>query len=328
MATSGTTGQTTFDVAQVIEHAFRRATGGLTAHLTAEQLLTARENLFLGLSAFANKGLSLWCVKKHVITAQTGRRTYTLAPGVQDVLNALRRSGTFTDADSIASGTATLTYSEDTQVDAAILELAAGTEAWSLESSDDGVTWTERGTYSGTLTTTSLVSIEVDSQDTVAYWRVTQTTGTTTPASVRFVSASREIPLSQISRDEYYSLPNKLVLGTPLQYMYNKQFAAPEFTVWQVPSTDDHQFVLAVQELVEDVGDFTNTLAVPTRWLDAIIADLTVRTYLELPKQLTNEKVSLRDLREIAKIALDEAANSETDGGTTFVAPDISVYTR
>lgn len=328
MATSGTTGLVTLDVAQIIEHAFRRATGGLTSSISAEQMETARENLGLGLSNFASKGLSLWCVKKRIFTAVAGVRTYAMGPGVQDLLQLLRRDGTFTDADSVASALAELTYASATAVDAAILELPAGTATWLLESSDDGSAWTERGSYSGTLTAATTVTIDTDTVVSAVYWRASQSVGADVPTGARFVNGSREIEMTQIGRDTYNSLPNKFTTGTPVQYVYDKQYSGPLLTVWQVPATANYQFVAVVQESVEDVGAFTNNLAVPTRWLDAIIFDLTVRTFIELPKQMTNEKLTLSELREMAREKLDEAANSETDGAPMFIQPNIAAYTR
>ena len=69
--TSGRVGSTIIDVMTMIEHATRRC-GVSAANLTAEQIQSARENLFLILSNLATRGLSLWCVTKLTLGTEVG----------------------------------------------------------------------------------------------------------------------------------------------------------------------------------------------------------------------------------------------------------------
>lgn len=294
--------------------------------ISAEQLQTAREHLFLGLSAFANDGLNLWCINTHTLSAEIGKAEYVLPAGVQDILNPRLREGTFTDA-TLALSEVSYTFDDDTAVASLSLLLPAGAAEWVLESSEDGVTWQESGAYEGTLEAAGYVNIDASPRPAVRYWRGRQTLGTDTPTSARFVWAERETPFAPMARDDYMALPNKYASGRPLQYWLDKRYGPQRFVVWQVPSTLSYQFVLTTQDLVQDVGDLTNELAVPARWLDAIISDLAVRTYLELPKQSRGD-VSLADLQGIASGHLSRAANSESDGGPSTFTPRISVYTR
>ena len=87
MATaSGTRGRTQMDVAQLIEQAYQRASGGLASMMSGEQLNTARQALFLILTAFVNKGLSLWCVQTDTLPFTAYTTKYDMPTGVIDVL--------------------------------------------------------------------------------------------------------------------------------------------------------------------------------------------------------------------------------------------------
>lgn len=330
MATSsGTFGQTQLDVAQIIEHAYRRATGGMVSLISAEQLRTAKQNLFLLLSTFTNYGLNLWCIRKISLPLEIGKRDYTLQVGTVDLLDVQYRTGTFTAATSSIVGTSSIIYAATTKVVCVEVGLpSSGTYALVLESSSDGAIWTLAGTYNGTVTSASKVTIEADPTPTVLQWRVRQTVASITFTSAVFISAVYETTISSMARDTYMALPDKTSPGRPTQYWYNKQFAAPHILVWQVPDKTSMQLVLTAQYEVEDVGALSGILAVPSRWIDAVIGELTVRTFMELPKELTNTKVTLADLMMIAKRAIDNAADGETDGAPIMFTPNIGPYTR
>lgn len=331
-ATSGTVGQTTFDVVTLIEHAFRRASGKITSLMSGDQLVSAKQNLSLVLAAFANKGLSLWCISTKGYAAVPYAAAYALDAGTEDVLTVMRRTGTFTSSGSTGAGVAALTYASATQVGSASLTLpsSAGlTVTWALQYSDDGVVWTTVGERSVAFSEETTICLLADPQPPALYWRVYQTAGASqTPVAVKFASAFYDTPLSKISRTDYFTLPNKNIAGTPTQFWYDKQAFSPNIVVWPVSSTEDYQFLVTVMTQVQDVTSYTESLMAPVRWYDAIIAELAVRVFLELPKEMRNDGISLNDLRDMAAEKLMEAGNSESDGGPIRWAPDISSYTR
>lgn len=328
--TSGTVGQTTFDVVTIIEHAFRRASGKITSLISGDQLVSAKQNLSLILAAFATKGLSLWCIETRGYASEPYLAGYELGAGVEDVLTALLRRGTFTSA-TPSAGIAPHDFGAATQVGSAtvVLPASSGEVTWALQYSEDGLSWTSVDTYTNTLSAQTTVVLLADPQPLAQYWRVFQTAGTSqTPVSVKLVSSYYDVPMSKISRTDYFNLPNKNTPGVPTQFWYDKQAYDPRMVVWQVAGSTEYQFLVTVQSAVQDVTSYTESLMVPVRWLDAIIADLAVRMYFELPKGMRNEDISLSDMITYAENKLAEAANSESDGGPIRWAPNISSYTR
>lgn len=88
MATSGTVGQTSFNVRKICEMAYRRATLRPSSTMNAESAEVAREHLFLMLSSWANLGISLWTQQKHVFGLTQGSNDVVLPVGTVNLRRA------------------------------------------------------------------------------------------------------------------------------------------------------------------------------------------------------------------------------------------------
>lgn len=327
---SGTYGQTLLNVANIIEHAYRRATGNPASQISAEEVAFARADLHMVLSNFANRGLDLWSVQKFGLNVVQYQSRYYLPDGAEGVLEFLLREGTFTDATALAAGSATLTYSAATRVQTVELSLPAvsGFVTWLVQGSADNATWETTGTFYGQLPVAATAVIDCDPQPEYLYWRALQSPApVSTPTDARFVSAMRETNLGIVSRDSYFGLPDKGTSGRPTQFWYDKQ-VAPSVVVWPPPASTSYQFLLVLQMAVQDVGTMQNILGVPSRWLTAIISELALMLRMELPKERANPNIPLSDMRDIAERDLKSAANSETDGAPIMISPNIGCYTR
>lgn len=327
MATSGTVGQTVIDVISVIEHAVRRC-GVLVTAVPGEALTSARENLFMILSGFVTKGLQLWTIRKTVYPLGAGNRFLNLEVGSVDLQNVHLRSGNLNAATSIAAGTATYTPAAAVAVGSVVLEAAAGSYSFVLEGSPDGVSWTRYGGRALTLTEASRFAFDSDAVATLGYWRVRETLlGTIVLSSAGFMTAATEIDMTSINRDDYASMPNKEFASTqPLQFWNDRQASQSRLWLWPLAQTSDRIVVVWAQYQVEDVGELSNTLAIPQRWLDPVISELATRVCLELPKELVPpDRYNI--LSERAQFALAEVQDAEVDGAPVRLAPDISGYT-
>ena len=326
--TSGTIGQTVIDVTSMIEHAVRRC-GVSAALITAEQMSSARDNLFLILSGLATRGLSLWCVTKLSLGTEAGRLEYTLPVGTVDVLQALYRRATPYAATTVGLGAATLTPASSIAITSVLVRPAAlGTYDLELQGSPDGVTWTTAGTATVVYDGATVPGVDATLVVTYPFWRVRDVRDPTRAIdAATFFSDPYEIPMSKLSRDDYANLPNKTFSSQwPLQYWYDKQFYQPKLVLWPVP-TEQRVVRVFLQSQIQDPGAFVNAVQVPQRWLDAVISLLAPRVCLELPKELVDSSRHGK-LEEIAERTLRAAEDSETDGAPIRLAPNISPYTR
>lgn len=337
MTTSGTVGQTVIDVTTIIEHAYRRC-GKLASTISGELQLSARNNLFFLLSDLANRGLSLWCVTKRVLGTLPDNAVYDLPVGTVDVLNALYRTQT-TLTGSTLSGAGYQGLDLGSGAEAAVSNVAvrftaAATPTLVVEGSSDGVTWVQYAAFTpaSAVTAGAWLCCDVDNSAVLQYWRVRDTSGTL-PAvtALTFNNDAYEVPMYKLSRDDYVALPNKTFAASSssksLQFWYDKQAVQPRLWVWPVTSGSTGQFVVWTQRHIEDVGDLSNSLDVPQRWLESVILTLACRCAVELPAgELPDGR--LQYLESKAAEHLAQAEDGESDGAPIRIVPRIGGYTR
>jgi hypothetical protein len=326
--TSGTIGQTIIDVTSIIEHAVRRC-GVSASVITSEAQQSARDNLFLILSNLATRGLSLWCISRLTFGLTAGRHTYKLPVGTVDLLNVIQRQATHNAASAVGFGVASYTPSEAVEIPCVLVTPeVAGRYLLVLEYSNDGGTWYEAGRGDVVYGDSTPIGVDAITAATALFWRVRDLTDPTRVFNAgAFLSATRDVTMSQLSRDTYADHPDKnRTSADTLQYWYDKKFHQPQITFWPGPSVAMAVHVF-MQRQIQDPGLFTKTVEVPQRWLDAVISLLAPKVCLELPKELVlpdrYEKLLLSSEK-----ALREAEDSETDGAPMSFAPNISCYTR
>jgi len=332
MATSGTVGATTIDVTTIIEHAARRC-GVLAPSLSAEQQLSAKENLFFLLSDLANRGVSLWCVQRTILGLALNQAAYNLPVGTVDVLNCMYRTMTYpTGTTSSTSTTQAIDFGSgnDYAINTiGIVPTSAATYNLVVETSTDGASWTTFYTVPSFTTTANLPYwFDLEPTTTSQYWRIRETVlASLDVSSASFGNTPLEITMSPYNRDEYSDLPNKAFPGRPLQYWYDKQYQVPRLYLWPVPEDTTAQVVVWNQRQIQDVGALTNTLEVPQRWLEGIIFLIASRMAMELPpEKLPPGRIEL--LMQQAEYHLKQAEDGERDGAPIRIAPRISAYTR
>jgi hypothetical protein len=357
MAYSGTVGQTTISVQNLIDDGARRA-GKLAEELTVEQVVSAKRALFYLLSNLINQGIQYFAIQKVVFGLLPDQYEYLLPVGGNDVLNALYRTmarptGSYA---SSAGGTAinafdgnTTTYCQQTSTAGNISVnygtgqtnyigsigfmpyiAGGGDQTWNyvFESSVDGSTW--KTLYTGTavsVTDGKWVWQDIDPGSNTQYYRM-RATGTTT-LSVRelyFGSNSTEITMSRLNRDDYTNLPNKNFLANnPYQFWLNRTIPQATITLWPTPSDAFVQMVVWYSAQVQDVGALNGQLAVPDRWLMAIQNMLAHQMAQILPGI---DAARIGYLEGQAEKYFNMAEQEERDKSPIYLAPNISVYTR
>ena len=327
MATSGTVGQTSFQVVQLIESAVRRC-GKLTSTITAEQLDTARQCLFWTLTDLAvNRSSALWVQQRLVLPVAVAQARYTLPAGVERLLSPLLRQGVYT-----TGVVGNVTYATGTAVLSGVATLSAvGTYVLALESSPNGTTWTERGRSGPWAVSAAGAQLGVDSQSYPAevQWRMRIVSGpaAATITASTFLSSGRDLPMSLYNITEYSQLPNKNTASTtPLQLYYDRQ-VSPEIVLWPVPSVAGPQLVIWVRRAVQDVGDLNGNLELPARWHRAVMAQLAVHLIDEMPANEV-DRTRRPDLVADAMDARTAAEGEESDGAPLRLAPNVGVYTK
>ena len=138
-----------------------------------------------------------------------------------------------------------------------------------------------------------------------------------------------DIVITPLSRQEYFSYPNKSTPGPPTSYWFDRTIS-PTITLWPVP---DDVFNLNVQRFrqIQDADmAAAGNFEIPYRWLDAACAGLALRlsrhyaTNLEQQRKIDYEGNKAMGM----KGAYDHAADQDTEESHLYILPALIGYYR
>ena len=121
------------------------------------------------------------------------------------------------------------------------------------------------------------------------------------------VVTQQDLKISRISMAQYDSIPNKLSVGRPLQYMVDRQIA-PTITLWPVPDTTQTWTMYYVYlRRLQDAGTTADlTQDVPFRFYPALVAGLAYHMSLRKPELLERVPLMKAYYDEQLMLATDE----------------------
>jgi hypothetical protein len=133
----------------------------------------------------------------------------------------------------------------------------------------------------------------------------------------RIDSNSNQVPLTPITLQEYYALPNLAQVGIPVQYAFNPTLDNSTVYLWPVPATADateYDVKLIVQSPLNDMDSSTDNFDFPEEWLEALYYSLAVR--LAPRYGLPVQERSM--LRAEAKEHLEAALSFDIEQGSVY----------
>jgi hypothetical protein len=355
MAYSGTTGNTTINVDQLISYAFREA-GKTAEEMTPEYVDAAKQALFYNLQNLSNLGVNLWLLENQLYGALTAQQQLYLPKTVIDVREAnwvyiINSSASEylpianpdspavfgQDIDIVSTSTiGTNWFGLQYQASQPVFYVgfngyAAGggttTYNFAYEVSDDGITWkTIQQFPATTLSDKEWAYFNISTTPAYLYYRLRETVATTFSIRQMVFSTSQQvIPLARLNRNDYWNLPNKQFPSVrSLQYWFDRQIE-PSMYLWPVPNNDFQMFQLIVEKQMEDVGSLTNQIYVPDRWINSVQKQLSHSMSLQLPGVDLNR---ITYLEAQAEKAFLQASQEDRDKSPIYFQPNISYYTR
>jgi hypothetical protein len=355
LAYSGTTGQTTINVDQLISYAFREA-GKTAEEMTPEYVDAGKQALFYNLQNLSNRGVNLWLLENQLYGAVTAQQQLVLPKTVIDVresnwvyiinsaasaylpvANAASPTVFDLNLDQVATSTVGanyfgLTYPQPQPVFyVGFNGYAAGggvtTYNFAYEVSDDGITWKLIQQFPATtLADREWKYFNISTTPNYQYYRLRETVSTTFSIRQMVFSTSQQvIPLARLNRDDYWNLPNKQFPSVrSLQYWFDRQIE-PSMYLWPVPNNDFQMFQLIVEVQMQDVGSLTNQIYVPDRWINCIQKQLSHSLSLQLPS-IDIARVQYLEMQ--AEKAFLQASEEDRDKSPIYFQPNISYYTR
>jgi hypothetical protein len=330
MAFSGSISSTTFNALKVVDHAFRRCRLPAQA-ITSEMQAYALESLYLLLSELANTKTPSWCIERQIYPFYEGQPIVTLTNGTVEVLNAnLRTLQELTGATVSLPTSYTVDFTDQDggvgTVNTVGMKWTGAAVDVTFQTSVDGLTWTTVGTQttdaaSGEWTWTDIVPAMARQ-----FFRITSAS-TMNLSEVYLGTLPQEIPMGQLNRDTYVAQSNKVFLGRPLTYWFQRDLPRPVMNLWPSPNlaAEHQQLIVWRHRHIMDTENLRQDVEVPQRWLEAITAGLSARVAAETPSVDPN-LVGMLDQKWF--VARQAAWDGDNDGSPTYINPGIGCYTR
>ena len=86
-----------------------------------------------------------------------------------------------------------------------------------------------------------------------------------------------QIPMLELSRDDYFSLPTKAQNGLPTHYYYNPDLNNGTLYVWPRPNDPELYMRMTFERELEDMDAASNNFDFPDEWLETLTYQLAVR---------------------------------------------------
>jgi hypothetical protein len=91
-----------------------------------------------------------------------------------------------------------------------------------------------------------------------------------------------DININRISVSTYATIPNKNATGRPIQVWIDRQIT-PQINVWPVPDGNQFTFVFWRLRRIQDASGSTQTMDIPFRFLNCLVAGLAYYLSMKLP---------------------------------------------
>lgn len=106
-------------------------------------------------------------------------------------------------------------------------------------------------------------------------------------------TGSRDLPMMELTRDEYFEMPLKTTTGIPTQYYFDPQVSSAKLYIWPVlASVTTETLKYTYSRVIEDIDDPDNDLDIPQECLEVVMLNLADR--LQGTYQMTDDRLSAR----------------------------------
>ncbi len=127
-----------------------------------------------------------------------------------------------------------------------------------------------------------------------------------------------DLPISEVSRYEYFTYPNKQLQGRPSVYYVNR-LIVPVLYIWPVPDSNYNCIQVSYKEMIQDAGNYTNNLQIPARFYSALTLGLSWKLAIKFnPQVAAMFKADYEQAFNIASVEDSENVAISIMGDTTY----------
>lgn len=330
MAFSGSVSNTTFNALKVVDNAFRRCRLPAQA-ISAEMQSYALEALYLLLSELANTKTPSWCIERQIYPLYEGQPIVTLSNGTVEVLNAnLRTLQELTGATVSLPTSYTVDFNDQDggvgTVNTVGLKWLGAAVPVTFQTSQDGLVWVTVGTQATVASAGEWTWTDIVPAQARRLFRITSAAPMLLE-EVYLGTLPQEIPMGVLNRDTYVAQSNKVFMGRPLTYWFQRDLPRPVMNLWPAPNlaAEHQQLIVWRHRHIMDTENLRQDVEVPQRWLEAIVAGLSAKVAAETP---IVDAALIPVLEQKWYAARQAAWDGDNDGSPTYINPGIGAYTK
>ena len=173
--------------------------------------------------------------------------------------------------------------------------------------------WANRGLNQWTITNSTTTLTEADE-----YIDLTATTIDVLDVVIRRTegSTTTDISMAQVSRSEYWNIPNKATKARPTQWFLDKQIT-PRLYIWPASENSTDQLIINRLIRIEDADASVNTVDMPFRFYPCLAAGLAY--YIGLKR--APDRVPM--LKGIYEEEFQRAADQDSGTASLKIAPGL-----
>jgi len=127
-----------------------------------------------------------------------------------------------------------------------------------------------------------------------------------------------EIPMTQLSREDFMNLPSKGINGQSSHYYYDPNLTDGTLHLWPRPDDPEQFFRFTYTRMLEDFDASTNNPDFPSEWLEVLTYQLAVR----LAPAFGKDEKMLASIVPIASQLLENMLNWDNEVGSMYLMPD------
>lgn len=346
-STSGTFNFQSLQIELLIREAFENI-GIFGEQVESQKLDSAKRSIDLLMLEWMNKSVNLWTLEVEYIPLVTSQAQYLLSAsinGISDVVQInLRTSDRELNGTAAAlagnannafdgnpatycnagiNGWISYNYGDNVtqQINFVGLQSEISTTLTPVvETSNDGINWTLLVTlpiqvYNEGVINWFDILTPIQSQ----YYRIRETDGgRLSMQEIYFNNNIFDMPISEVSRYEYYTYPNKQLQGRPSVYYVDRQID-PYLYIWPVPDPNYNCLQCSYKRMIQDAGSYTNSLEIPSRFYPALTLGLSWKLAIKFNPQVAPMfKADYEQAFNIATIEDSENVPITISGDTTY----------
>jgi hypothetical protein len=280
---------------------------------TSQQVTDAAGDLNRLVKAWHAEGVKIWAYSELVLILDTTSQSYDLGTGGDHCVLASSLVETTLTADAAASATS-LTVDSITGI--------STTYVIGIVLDDDTIHWTTvNGAPSGStvVITSGLASAATSGNVVYVYSAVAPRPLRIEQARVQ-IDSTNETPLRQMSRSEYFALPNKSSSGVPSGFHYSPSLSTGTLYLWPVPDTVDYKINLTAYRVIEDFDAASDNPDLPQEWLAPLVWCLA----RELAAEYGVDEVTWGRITTMADYWYGKALDFDMEPESITFSPDFS----